>query len=444
MDGYTNTTGIAGDSPPSEAWLFAQTILGRPIPRVVTPTIKARTSRAELERLAQFSFKHAQVLHRVEAAQRDARHNRELLEWAAQVSPGAHEKLRAINQDEVKERRAWHAIELFTEADPLITEWNETDHPRAPKGTPIGGQWIEKGGGGGGTSTGAGRPASSKGSSASGAHGPNPHMLDLAHAWWQTRNAIEHARRDIEELPKRIKRYQSQVNTRYGYLYKKHLAKAQEELETAKSLVPQLEAQMRNLKQEFHDAGFDEVPYWTFTPAETIVGGKGIEEVGRAVARSGTPRGLQSTGIEFEIASAILAAPAILRLGKALLGRAALRKAATRSALGKQVAELHGTLDRIAQTQRTTAILETSDGTRIVASGGRDLTPAQKALLGPADVAAKLPGAHAELTALEHAIQKGLWPTQITVSRPFCPECIKAIEAAGGKITSPTTAVFPR
>lgn len=76
----------------------------------------------------------------------------------------------------------------------------------------------------------------------------------------------------------------------------------------------------------------DEVPYWTFTPAETIEQGKGIEEVGRAVARGGTPRGLQSTGIEFEIASAILAGPAILRLGKALLGRAALRKAATKAA----------------------------------------------------------------------------------------------------------------
>jgi hypothetical protein len=112
--------------------------------------------------------------------------------------------------------------------------------------------------------------------------------------------------------------------------------------------------------------------------------------------------------------------------------------------LGTRVGEIHGALHPIARSQRTTAILETTNGTRIVASGGRDLTPAQKTLLEPGDVAAKLPRAHAELTALAHAAQNGLLPARITASRPFCQECIRAIEAAGGKITSPTTAIFPR
>jgi hypothetical protein len=59
-------------------------------------------------------------------------------------------------------------------------------------------------------------------------------------------------------------------------------------------LLPQLEAQLRDLEQEYRDAGYDDVPYTTFTPAETIVGGKGIAEVSRAVARRGTSRGVQS------------------------------------------------------------------------------------------------------------------------------------------------------
>ena len=35
MDRYSNSMDLSDDSPPSEAWLFAQVILGRPIPRMV-------------------------------------------------------------------------------------------------------------------------------------------------------------------------------------------------------------------------------------------------------------------------------------------------------------------------------------------------------------------------------------------------------------------------
>lgn len=31
----------------------------------------------------------------------------------------------------------------------------------------------------------------------------------------------------------------------------------------------------------------------------------------------------------------------------------------------------------------------------------------------------------------------------MATTRPICPECKKSIEASGGKLTSPTTAVFP-
>ena len=81
------------DSPPSEAWLFAQAILGKPVPRIARPEVKARAKREGLERLAQYSTRHAEELRRLRAAEVEARHDRELLEWAAQISTEAADKL---------------------------------------------------------------------------------------------------------------------------------------------------------------------------------------------------------------------------------------------------------------------------------------------------------------------------------------------------------------
>src|SRR5262249_43619932 len=78
--------------------------------------------------------------------------------------------------------------------------------------------------------------------------------------------------------------------------------------------------------------------------------------------------------------------------------------AAERAAFGaaERATQIHGALDAIAQEMRTTAVLETSAG-RIVASGGPDLNPAQRALLQAGETFAKWPGAHAEVTALGEA-----------------------------------------
>jgi tRNA(Arg) A34 adenosine deaminase TadA len=100
-------------------------------------------------------------------------------------------------------------------------------------------------------------------------------------------------------------------------------------------------------------------------------------------------------------------------------------------------------LDPIAQTQRTTAILRTNAGD-IVAGGARDLVPAQRALLGPGEIAARLPGAHAELTVIQAAQKAGLSPEAMAVTRAICPQCASAIEASGGALTSRTTAIWPR
>ncbi|MCL2726735.1 MAG: RHS repeat-associated core domain-containing protein, partial [Polyangiaceae bacterium] len=109
--------------------------------------------------------------------------------------------------------------------------------------------------------------------------------------------------------------------------------------------------------------------------------------------------------------------------------------------LGARAAQVHGVLDPIAAARRTTAALDTTAG-RIIAGGARDLTPAQRAALLPGEIAARLPGAHAEVTAIETARGLGATPQAISVTRPICPECAAAIEASGGTLTSPTTAAW--
>jgi hypothetical protein len=148
---------------PSEAWLFAQAILGKPIPRVMSRDVTVKAQRAELERLAQFSSRHAQELRNLQAAESEARRDRELLEWAAQISTRAEGMLRELRCKEAEEREAWRRAKQFCEAQSaILTEWNEADHPRAAKGTATGGQWIDKDGGAGVGSSGAASGAASR------------------------------------------------------------------------------------------------------------------------------------------------------------------------------------------------------------------------------------------------------------------------------------------
>jgi hypothetical protein len=100
-----------------------------------------------------------------------------------------------------------------------------------------------------------------------------------------------------------------------------------------------------------------------------------------------------------------------------------------------RVEDLQGVLDPIAQNSRTSAVLNTEEGTDVLASGGRDLSPAQRALANEDDLLARMPGAHAEVTALEAAWKAGLTPSEMAVSRLICPECQAFIENSGGTIS---------
>jgi hypothetical protein len=71
------------------------------------------------------------------------------------------------------------------------------------------------------------------------------------------------------------------------------------------------------------------------------------------------------------------------------------RSATEAERLAGRVDDFHGALDPIAQNSRTTSVMSTQEGVDIVSSGGRDLSPAQRALAQDGDVLGRLPGAHA-------------------------------------------------
>lgn len=125
-------------------------------------------------------------------------------------------------------------------------------------------------------------------------------------------------------------------------------------------------------------------------------------------------------------------------------GAAVLSKVLSDSAgskpLGERVSEVHGVLDPIARKQRTTAGLDTVEGPRIIGGGKRDLVPTQRQMLGSGETAAKMPGAHAEVTVLNQAAKDGLKPRTMETTRTICPSCQQAIESAGGKVVTPTRA----
>lgn len=138
--------------------------------------------------------------------------------------------------------------------------------------------------------------------------------------------------------------------------------------------------------------------------------------------------GMYGAGAGGAAAADVLAAPAA-RVG--------------RGGLAERAKEIHSVLDKVARKLRTTAVLETDAG-RIVAGGTRDLSPPQRVALKQGEIAAKAPNLHAEVTALNEAASIGATPSELAVTRTICPECVALIESLGGRLTSRTTAVFPR
>ncbi len=177
-----------------------------------------------------------------------------------------------------------------------------------------------------GASSGTDRSRSAKESNEAKYRPPPREMLDLAHAWWQTHTLLEQSRRAIKELPARIASEQAKLTSNDGHsnVHWQNLARFHRDLQNAKALLPHLEKQLSDLENKYRKSGYDEIPYSTWTTGEPFVGGRGIEDVGRAVNMSGTPAGLRPTGVEFKIASS---ASAVLAIGKIALQRALANRA---------------------------------------------------------------------------------------------------------------------
>jgi deoxycytidylate deaminase len=114
--------------------------------------------------------------------------------------------------------------------------------------------------------------------------------------------------------------------------------------------------------------------------------------------------------------------------------------AETAAQLATRAEEIHGALDPIAQTMRTTAVAEVSsaDGaaSTVVSSSRNTLSPAQRAVLKPGETAVKGAG-HAEETILNNAAKNGQKVNSMGVSRTPCASCTQKLKDAGVVVQGP-------
>jgi lipoprotein-anchoring transpeptidase ErfK/SrfK len=171
------------------------------------------------------------------------------------------------------------------------------------------------------------------------------------------------------------------------------------------------------------------------------------EALEMAAARAAAAKAAATAAVDAAAVRAAAAEAAAVEAAAAGAARAPMKyvlNLAKTSWLGQRARQIHDLLDPIAQDMRTTAALSTEEGTTVIGGGKVDLTPAQRAALGPGEMAAKLPGQDAEITVLQGAAENGLTPQALGVTRPICSECQAAIEQSGGTLTSSTTAAWPR
>lgn len=114
--------------------------------------------------------------------------------------------------------------------------------------------------------------------------------------------------------------------------------------------------------------------------------------------------------------------------GEALGGANIAAGAATVSALTR-ARELQAVLSPRTQRAVTTAVVETQEGIRVIGTSEGVLRPAQRAALLPGEVAARgAPRTHAELNAVNGALEMGYTPISVSPSRPACMGCRQVME----------------
>ncbi len=146
----TRAVHLAEGSPKSQAWVFAQALLGNPIPNLVNGARSARVERAQLERLASISDLHRDRLHRLKSEETTAKREREQLEWLAQISEEHNQRLRALLMQEADARDSQQDVERLIESlEVQEARWDPAKHPR--RGGPPNAGWFATTGGSSGT-----------------------------------------------------------------------------------------------------------------------------------------------------------------------------------------------------------------------------------------------------------------------------------------------------
>jgi hypothetical protein len=131
---------------PSEAWLFAQTILGNRIPDLRAAAQRSRHNRELLELAASISDSSQDELCRPKRDEAQARRDREQLEWLASISEVHERELGALEREESEARKAKQEYERINEALGIEeARWDPAKHPR--RGTPPNPGWFAPTGG---------------------------------------------------------------------------------------------------------------------------------------------------------------------------------------------------------------------------------------------------------------------------------------------------------
>lgn len=110
--------------------------------------------------------------------------------------------------------------------------------------------------------------------------------------------------------------------------------------------------------------------------------------------------------------------------------------------LKKRADEIHSALDPIAQRRRTTATAMArvmnsfGDEVILVASSQNGLSPTQRAMLKPNEIAVRGRG-HAEVTIINYAQSNNLKVLEVAASRAICSACAFVINNAGAIPVSP-------
>jgi DNA-directed RNA polymerase subunit F len=186
MDRYfrKETAERAGASPPSEAWLFAQALLDKPVPSASAAEADARAKREQFEWLAAIAPERARELRGQLSEEADAKAQREQLEWLAAISPRHESQLRSLWRTEAERSEPQERWQRPADGSNLYeAQWDSAKHPRG--GYPQNrGQWSPAAGSGsaGQPTSKPDRPGADGQPKAVGQPGVPPLMLELARA----------------------------------------------------------------------------------------------------------------------------------------------------------------------------------------------------------------------------------------------------------------------